>query len=159
MAAKRIAIQYQTGAVIYVIVHRVADGYFLDDADGSFAAAPADRYLALAEDALLPGLFSVSESRTVWNDGDYEISFFQQAGGAPASTDLAVGAGTMAVLADEEADEFQIANMTFNNTKGIVEIRRIVRFLKTSIGDILGFLQRLISTGKNTDLSLRRRGG
>jgi hypothetical protein len=71
-------INIATGASVYCIVRREADGFMLDDADGTFSAAPADPYLALTEDAVIKGLYEVSESRTVWNQGRYKAFFYNQ---------------------------------------------------------------------------------
>ncbi len=73
-----------TGSTVYCIIRREVDGYYLDDADGAFANAPADPYEELAEDGTIKGLYEVSESRTAWNQGWYKVFFFLQAGGSPA---------------------------------------------------------------------------
>lgn len=83
-AAKKLSGFRGTGVTIYAIVRREADSYRLNDADGTFAAAPADPYLSLAEDSVIKGFYEVSESRKVWNNGAYTLFLYQQAGGAPA---------------------------------------------------------------------------
>lgn len=70
----------------YCIIKRLADGYYMNDADGSFAASPADPYLALAEDSVAKGLYSASESRIAWNDGTYRVTYYLQSGGSPNPT-------------------------------------------------------------------------
>ena len=74
----------ETGLTTYAIVRREADSYRLNDADGSFAAAPADPYLSLTEDSVIKGLYEVSESRAVWDNGAYLICVYEQSGGSPA---------------------------------------------------------------------------
>jgi hypothetical protein len=92
-----------TGKTVYCLVRRAADGYRLNDADGAFAAAPADPYLSLAEDAIIKGLYEASESRTVWADGKYEIFVYEQAGGSPApASDKMIGSGEMYITSDTE---------------------------------------------------------
>ena len=104
MAAKKISLFHSaTGKTIYCIVRRSADGYRLNDADGSFAAAPADPYITLAEDAVIKGLYEVSEARTVWTAGKYEIFAYSQAGGSPApAADTMIGAGELHIQQDAE---------------------------------------------------------
>ena len=104
--AKKISLFHSsTAATVYCIVRRASDGYLLNDADGAFAAAPADPYLALAEDATIKGLYEVSESRTAWAAGKYEVFVYAQAGGSPApASDTMIGAGEMQIDADTEQD-------------------------------------------------------
>lgn len=83
-AAKKVSGIRATGATVYAVVRREADGFRMNDADGSFASNPADPYLALAEDAVIAGLYEVSESRTVWPNGAYMVFLYDQAGGSPA---------------------------------------------------------------------------
>ena len=74
-----------TAATVYAIVRREADLYRLDDADGlTFASAPADPYLSLAEDAVIKGLYEVSENRAAWDPGAYKAFIYTQAGASPA---------------------------------------------------------------------------
>jgi hypothetical protein len=73
-----------TGSTVYCIIRREVDGYYLNDADGAFANAPADPYDELAEDGTIKGLYEISESRTAWEPGWYKVFFYKQAGGAPA---------------------------------------------------------------------------
>jgi hypothetical protein len=73
-----------TGSTVYCIIRREVDGYRMNDADGAFAAAPADPYVSLTEDSVLKGFYEKSESRTAWEPGWYKIFFYKQAGGAPA---------------------------------------------------------------------------
>lgn len=73
-----------TGQTVYCIVRRESDGYLLNDADGSFGAAPADPYLSLSEHGTIKGLYEVSESRAAWEPDRYMAYFYYQAGGSPA---------------------------------------------------------------------------
>lgn len=73
-----------TGKTLYCIVRRNADNYRLNDADGNFASNPADPYLSLSEDSVVKGLYEVSESRQVWENGSYIVFVYQQTGGSPA---------------------------------------------------------------------------
>lgn len=102
--AKKISLFHSaTGKTIYCIVRRAVDGFLLDDADGSFGAAPADPYLALVEHATIKGLYEASESRSGWSDGKHELFAYEQAGGLPApATDKQVGGGEMFIENDTE---------------------------------------------------------
>ena len=82
---KRIIAPYDgTGLTLYAIIERDADGYLLDDADGSFAAAPADPYVALTEHATVKRTYRKDESRLPWLDGAYNVWVYEQAGGSPS---------------------------------------------------------------------------
>ena len=95
-----------TGSTVYAMVRRGSDGFFLDDADGAFAASPADPYLALAESGTILGMYLVSESRTTWTDGVYQVFFYKQDGGspAPATDGQPVASGPLYVRDDAEVD-------------------------------------------------------
>ena len=77
---------HKSDAAFYVVIRRETDGYFLNDADGAFASGPSDPYLALTENGTLKGLYEVTESRAIWNDGYYMIAVYEQAGGSPSLT-------------------------------------------------------------------------
>lgn len=101
MAAKKLNLIAATGLTVYAIIAREADGYYLNDADGSFAAAPADPYLSLTENGTANGLYQVSESRATWTDGRYLVVYYSRLGGAPApATDTILGGGVVDVLSD-----------------------------------------------------------
>lgn len=107
---KKITIDFpQTGMTTYCIIAREADSYLLNDADGSFAAAPADPYLSLAEHGTIKGRYSVSESRTAWNDGRYTVAVYQQVGGSPApASDIIIGSGALNIISDTEVDGYSL---------------------------------------------------
>lgn len=93
----------ETGKTVYCIIRREVDTFLLDDATGNFGAAPADPYLSLSENATIKGLYEVSESRQVWNNGRYTIAVYKQAGGAPApASDSMIGGGDMFIYGDTE---------------------------------------------------------
>ncbi|MEW6115675.1 MAG: hypothetical protein AB1553_02085 [Nitrospirota bacterium] len=104
--AKKITLDYnETGKTVYAIVRRETDSYRLNDADGSFAEAPADPYLALAEDSVIKGRYEVSESRAAWNDGKYTVAIYKQTGGSPApASDTLIGSGEIYIISDTEID-------------------------------------------------------
>lgn len=110
---KKISISWsETGKTVYAIIRREVDLFRLNDADGSFAAAPADPYLSLAEDAVIKGLYEVSEARAAWNDGEYFITVYRQAAGAPApAADLVIGSDKMTILSDTEVDSVNISTI------------------------------------------------
>lgn len=68
-----------TGNAVYCIIRREADGFLMNDVDGTFSAAPANPFLHLAEDSVIKGFYEVSESRVAWNDGAYKVFFYDQA--------------------------------------------------------------------------------
>ena len=101
----------ETGKTIYSIIKREADGFLLNDADGTFSAAPADPYLSLSEHATIKGLYEVSESRAVWNDGRYTVTIYKQSGGSPApASDTVVGGGEIVIKDDLETYQDVLAS-------------------------------------------------
>ena len=101
---KRITLDWDaTGLTAYCIIRREADDFRMDDADGSFAASPADPYISLTEDAVIKGRYELDEARTVWDDGRYSVAIYSQAGGSPApASDTIIGTGEMAIKTDLE---------------------------------------------------------
>lgn len=99
----------ESGKTTYDIVRRNSDSFRLNDADGAYAAAPADPYLSLAEDAVIKGLYEVSENRTVWTDGKYTVTSYIQRGGAPApATDTIFGVGILRIVNDLIVDNLTV---------------------------------------------------
>lgn len=72
-----------SGLTVYAVVIQLDTGYYLDDADGNFAAAPADPYQEVTESATLAGRYTYNESRYAWANGAYEILCYSQLGGSP----------------------------------------------------------------------------
>jgi hypothetical protein len=107
---KRITADYGvTGHTVYAIIRREADKYLLNDADGSFGAAPADPFLSLSEDGTIKGRYEVDESRTVWNDGTYDIVAYNQVGVGPVpAADTMVAVGIMSIVSDAEIEMYNI---------------------------------------------------
>ncbi|MCE5212107.1 MAG: hypothetical protein LLG40_11180 [Deltaproteobacteria bacterium] len=92
-----------TGLTLYCIIRRDADGYLLNDADGAFASGPADPYISLAEDAVIKGMYELSESRAAWDDGNYSIVVYRQTGASPApASDIVIGSGSIEIRSDLE---------------------------------------------------------
>ncbi len=91
----------ETGITVYCIVRREVDLFLLDDADGTFAASPADPYLSLTEDSVIYGRYEVSESRQVWDNGSYTVICYKQNGGSPSPTnDTVIGSGDVFIQGD-----------------------------------------------------------
>ena len=101
---KRITLDWDTtGLTVYGIIRRESDDFRMDDADGSFAASPADPYVSFTEDAVIKGRYELDEDRTVWADGLYTAAIYNQAGGSPApSSDTIIGTGELAIKDDVE---------------------------------------------------------
>lgn len=125
-----------TGRTVYCMVKRLADGFYLNDGTGGFVSpAPADPYIAMAEDGTLKGVYSLSESRAAWNNGLYRLAFYLQAGGAPApATDAPpIAVIDAAVLGDVVMDPYRNA-ADATATKAFVLSQR--RAQKTSDGKV-----------------------
>lgn len=103
-----------TAANVYAIARRLSDSFLLDDADGVFkTGTPADPYISLAENAVEKGVYELSESRTVWADGRYRITFYKRVGGAPAPATDAPPIGVLEYAISGDAIVFEA---TQNNT-------------------------------------------
>jgi hypothetical protein len=107
---KRISADYGvTAHTVYVIIRREVDKYLLNDADGSFGAAPADPFVSLTEDGTIKGRYEKDESRAVWNNGDYDIVAYRQVGGSPSPVaDTMVAVGTMSIMNDLELSHYLV---------------------------------------------------
>ena len=102
----------ETAKTVYAIIRREADSFRLNDADGAFATAPADPYLSLAEDAVIKGLYEVSEARTTWNNGNYLVFIYRQTAGSPAPVDdIMIGSSKMEIVSDTEVDSADIVTI------------------------------------------------
>jgi hypothetical protein len=104
-ATKRVIVNAATALTVYGIVTREADGYQLNDADGAFAAAPADPYHEFTEDSVIKGKYAFSEVRTAWDSGTYTITVYSQAGGSPAPvSDFTLAVGKLVLSGDRSTD-------------------------------------------------------
>lgn len=106
MATKTFILDWsETGQTVYFICVRSVDSFRLDDSGGDFATSPADPYISFTEDSVLKGRYSLSESRTVWDNGLYTYAVYKQAGGSPAPvSDTIIGTGELAITNDTEVN-------------------------------------------------------
>ncbi len=89
------------GLTVYAVLIQRDTGHYLNDADGGFATAPADKYQEVTEDAALAGRYTYDESRTAWADGPYEFIAYSQLGGTPdPTTDTAIASGSFSLIND-----------------------------------------------------------
>lgn len=95
--AKDIYLPFQlTGLIgVYMRVRQDSTGYYLDNADGAFRAVPATPNIPLVEVASLPSVYFISESRTDWNDGEYNIFGYD-------ATNVLICGATMFIMDDVE---------------------------------------------------------
>ena len=127
MATKVISIAWpETAKTVYCIIRRNTDGYKLNDANGAFASNPADPYLSLTEDAIIKGLYEVSESRTVWTDDTYLVVVYKQNGANPSPiVDTIIGSEEMYIVSDAEVIVSTDVSFIFNcikNKKYLIKI-------------------------------------
>src|SRR3972149_6727847 len=93
----------ETGKTVYAIIRQRTDNYLLDDANGTFASAPADPYLSLPENSTIKGRYEASESRVAWDNGLYDVAVYKQSGGSPSPVaDTLIASGEMYIVADVE---------------------------------------------------------
>jgi len=63
-----------TGQVgMYGRVKQVSNGYFLDNVDGDFRAVAATPNIPLTESLTTPSVYYFNDSRTIWDNGEYQI--------------------------------------------------------------------------------------
>ncbi len=103
-----------TAKTVYGIIERLLDSYRLNNADGTFAAAPADPYVSATEHSVIKGEYSISEARQSWNDGWYKCTMYEQAGGSPVPvSDIVIGYGFMYIVSDAEvSNETDLSTIT-----------------------------------------------
>jgi len=80
---------------VYMRVRQDSTGYHLDQADGAFRAVPATPNIPLAEVGDLPSVYFISEDRTVWDDGEYNIFGYD-------ATNVLICGATMFIMDDVE---------------------------------------------------------
>lgn len=135
---KRITLDWDaSGLTVYCIIRRETDDFRMNDADGSFAASPADPFVSMAEDAVIKGRYELDESRTVWTDGRYSVAIYNQVGGSPApASDTIIGTGEMAIKDDLEVflDIFipTVAEIWANATRTLTSFGTLVNDIWTN---------------------------
>jgi len=123
----------ETGLTVYCIIRKDSNSYLLNNADGTFASAPADPYISLTEDATIKGLYELSESRTAWADDDYTVVVYKQVGGSPnLSADTAIGKGKIEIISDTE-----VVNVSVEKVAGTAQTAGDVTAVAKLIEDIL----------------------
>jgi hypothetical protein len=156
MAAKRIQAVADPNQSVYAVIRRDSDGYLLDDADGSFALAPADFALQLPEDAIVKGLYWTLESRTVWGDGGYTLIPYLQIGGAPAiGTDPPGEAEQIQIQADFEVTVGTVSGSITFLVALLSGVKRFMKDITLSLEEVLKQIQ--IVYGQVIDLEKRIR--
>lgn len=108
MATKQIIFpQGETGQTFFAKIRRRADLFWLNDANGAFAAAPADRLIAMTENVDEPGLYELFENRVPFLDGDYDVYCVD-------GTDTVKGSGYLPIVDDAEVTLTTQHIITFN---------------------------------------------
>lgn len=69
---KRFFVSNAHSEAITLSVQRVVDGFYLQSSDGTFGASSS--MLDMTES--MDGGYSLNESRTIWNDGLYDVVFY-----------------------------------------------------------------------------------
>jgi len=92
----------------YFILQRGLDNFTLDNADMTFKAPatvgidPVQPLIELAIDAVLTQIYEFRDNTAIWNDGTYQITFYQQLGALPApTTDTVLVVGTLVLRGNE----------------------------------------------------------
>lgn len=136
---KRITTKSTTGATVYAIITRMADGYRLNDATGSFSSGPADPYVAMTEDATELGVYVLSENRSAWTDGRYRVTTYKQSGGSesPSADAPPIDAYEVVLSGDQVVGDDTL------NAFGIY-LRASVSGMAKSIAEIIKTLQELV---------------
>lgn len=135
-----------TGQTIYTVVRRAADGYFLNDADGAFAAAPVDTYIALTEHPTIKGLYTVAENRTVWDDGAYDVLIYSQVGGSPApGVDTVIGSRPLIISNDSEVIGGDIASVLAVSTGAFNLARQNTAVMESKLKELQDKMRLLVT--------------
>lgn len=104
---KKITAAYITGATVYCMVSRDADGYFLATAKTSFASGAG--YPAMTEDATVKGLYVLNTNDAAWDDGSYTIVAYCQTGASPSPAgDVVIAHGSMRISDDMEVQKLKV---------------------------------------------------
>ena len=124
---KKIMMDYAApGLTVYAIVRRETDNFLLNDADGTFAAAPADYFLSMPEDVAIAGHYQANESRQVWANGLYTICIYKQSGASPfPAADTMIGDGEMVIQDDTEIANF-LSSLPWTGTTTVEELFDLV---------------------------------
>jgi|GEM_PF-7004831 len=80
---------------LYVKVFQVSTGNYLDYTDGTFKVAPLNPDTPLSEILTAPSIYYFTESRSVWDDGEYQLYAYK-----PVDTIFSVA--NLSILNDEE---------------------------------------------------------
>lgn len=149
-----------TGATVYVIVKRLADGYLLDDATGSFAAAPADPFVAMTEDGTLKGVYALAEARATWANGLHRVAFYRQSGGAPVpATDAPpLAVLDVAILGDQVFDPYQVAAGVAGSRAFILRTLKAQKATDDTVAGLAGQVKITNSQAVSLDKDQRRAG-
>ena len=108
MASKPYSVASAPGSSAYVITRRRSDGWLVGS-DGVFAAAPATPYLALAEHAVIKGLYERAEAQAVWANCEVTNFYYAQTGATPApSADVIIAVEDWAINNDTANDHVKI---------------------------------------------------
>jgi hypothetical protein len=153
MASKNLKAVTATGSIVYCIVKREVDAFLLNDADGSFSAAPVDPYLALAEHAVILGLFEVFENRLMWDNGFYEVVFYNQTGGFPTPVaDIVISNSLIYIKTDSEQTIADTLSQMDSIFAFIVSYRRILN----SITDRFAVVEKQMTSMASDILDLQK---
>lgn len=142
MADKLLGVTAESGDTVYCTVRRLSDNYLLNDADGSFAAAPSDYAVLLAEDLTEKGLFTRSEARQIWPNGSYRITFYRQAyvWPSPPADAPPLAAYEMQVRNDAEVTDGALSDSVAAVATLSTTINSTLNTVNTNVGTILTLL-------------------
>ena len=104
---KRIFTVWEINKTIYAIVERELDNFLLDANDGSFVLTPVNKFNVVVADISQTTYYKLDESRTIWNDGNYNINIYLQVGGTPnLTTDILIDSGVFRITDFLDSGEF-----------------------------------------------------
>ncbi len=100
---KTLAINATTGWTVYAYITRLADGNIFDASIGFFELFPqvVTPNLALTEQPGVAGLYTVSDARSVWQNGFYTVTYYRQlTGTANIASDTPISTNNIQVVSD-----------------------------------------------------------
>ena len=132
-------------------VRQASTGYYLDDADGDFRVTPATPNISLAVVASLPSVYYRSESRKVWNDGEYNIFGYDVANALICGATLFIMDDkelTEKTLMDYEGGNWELKDIAgqaywiYYDTDGVTVLRRFKCYDSSGVSSLQSVFKR-----------------
>ncbi len=138
---KRFFVAYGAGMTVTCSVQRVADGFYLQASDGTFAVGVSSLPMVEA----LAGGYVLSEDRTVWDNGLYDVVFYE--------TSTTIGGYEFQVAQDQILNGVALAALSAKNA--VSSVAGGIKLINSTIAEQAKQLS--ILTGQVNDYSAKVR--